>query len=113
MCGIDIAPWETQDPGQQPTGTAMIQYISSGGHDSFYIGDNSFNTGTFGFNNLQELIESYTHKINDQGWTTFEAHYMYMNHCTTVPTKSVPLQDGFYPVHSGTIAEGGIVNYTM
>jgi hypothetical protein len=111
--GVDIAPWEHQDPGDQPTGSVMLQYISPTGHDSFYVGDNSFNNGTFGFNNLQELIESYTHKFNDTWWTTFEAQYMYMKNCTTAPTAHVPIQDGFFPVHAGTIAEGGVVNYTM
>jgi hypothetical protein len=111
--GVDIAPWEHQDPGDQPTGSIMLQYISPGGHDSFYIGDNSFNNEKFGFNNLQELIESYSHKFNDKMWTTFEFQYMWMCHCTTAPTPDVPYQDGFFPVHSGTIAEGGLVNYTM
>jgi hypothetical protein len=111
--GVDIAPWEHQDPGDQPTGSVMLQYISPGGHDSFYIGDNSFNNGTFGFNNLQECIESYTHKFNEKWWTTFEGQYMWMDHCTTTPTPNVPYQDGYYPVHAGTIAEGGVVNYTM
>jgi hypothetical protein len=112
-CGVDIAPWEHQDPGDQPTGTALIQYIAPNGHDSFYIGGNSINNGQFGFNNLQEYIESYSHKFNDKWWTTFEAQYMYMKHCTTAPTPTVPYQDGWFPVHAGTIAEGGVVNYTM
>ena len=111
--GVDIAPWEHQDPGDQPTGSIMVQYIAPNGKDSFYVGDNSFNNGTFGFNNLQELIESYSHKFSEKVWTTFEAQYMWMNHCTTAPTSTVPYQDGFFPVHSGTIAEGGVVNYTM
>jgi hypothetical protein len=111
--GVDIAPWETQDPGDQPTGSIMVQYIAPNGKDSFYIGDNSFNNGTFGFNNLQECIESYSHKFNDKCWTTFEGQYMWMNNCTTGPTARVPYQDGFYPVHSGFVAEGGILNYTM
>jgi hypothetical protein len=111
--GVDIAPWETQDPGDQPTLSALIQWIGSGGHDSFYVGMNSLNNGTFGFNNLQECIESYTHKFNDKLWTTFEGQYMWMDHCTTHPTPKVPYQDGFYPVHPGFVAEGGVVNYTM
>ena len=111
--GVDIAPWEHQDPGDQPTGSVMVQYIAPNGHDSFYVGDNSFNNGTFGFNNLQECIGSYTHKFNEKWWTTFEGQYMYMDHCTTAPTRDVPYQDGFYPVHSGFVAEGGVLNYTM
>jgi hypothetical protein len=126
--GVDIAPWEHQDPGDQPTGSILVQYIGSGGHDSFYVGMNSFNNGTFGFNNLQECVESYTHKFNDLWWTTFEFQYMYMKNCATTPWQNataspeggpngarpnVPIQDGFFPVHAGTIAEGGLVNYTM
>jgi hypothetical protein len=123
--GVDIAPWETQDPGDQPTGSILVQYISPNGKDSFYLGDNSFNNADFGFNNLQESIASYTHKFNDKWWTAFEGQYMFMDHCTTGPgllengkpiakgaPDRVPYQDGFYPVHSGTIAEGGVVNYT-
>jgi hypothetical protein len=110
--GVDIAPWERQDPGDQPTGGINLQYIASGGHDSFYVGMNSFNNGTFGFNNLQECIESYTHKFNDKWWTTFEAQYMWTKNCTVGPTPSVPYEDGFYPTKSGTVWAGGIVNYT-
>jgi hypothetical protein len=110
--GVDIAPWETQDPGDQPTGSVLVQYISPGGHDSFYLGDNSFNNTHWGFNNLQESIASYTHKFNDTWWTAFEAQYMYMDGNHTGPTKSVPYQDGFFTVHNGFVAEGGVVNYT-
>ncbi|HXP61524.1 MAG TPA: outer membrane beta-barrel protein, partial [Dongiaceae bacterium] len=60
--GVDMAPWEFNDKGCQPTGSALVQWISSGGHDSFYGGMNSFNNGHMGFNNLQECIFSYSHK---------------------------------------------------
>jgi hypothetical protein len=113
MDGVDIAPWETQDPGDQLTGGAMVQYIGSGGHDSFYVGMNTFNNGTFGFNNLQECIESYTHKFNDQWWTTTEGQFMWTDHCTVGPTPKVPVEDGFYPTRPGYVWTGGIVNYTM
>lgn len=111
--GVDIAPWETQDPGCQPTGSALLQYISSGGHDSFYGGMNSFNNGTFGFNNLQETIVSYTHKFNEKYWTTFEGQYMFTKNCITAPTSAQPFVDGFYPTKTGYANAGGIVNYTM
>jgi hypothetical protein len=110
--GVDIAPWQA-DPGRQPTGSANLQYISSGGHDSFYVGMNSFNNGQWGFNNLQECIESYTHKFNEKVWTTFEFQYMYMENCQTGPTVAVPFQNGFFPTHAGYVYEGGLVNYTM
>ena len=110
--GVDIAPWQS-DPGRQPTGSIMLQYIASGGKDSWYAGMNSFNKGNFGYNNLQEAIGSYTHKFNETWWTTFELQYMYMNHCTTAPTGDVPYQNGFFPKHGGFVDEGGILNYTM
>jgi len=110
--GVDTAPWAAQDPGCQPTGSVMVQYIADGGHDSFYVGMNSFNNGKFGFNNLQECIESYSHKFNDTWWTTFEGQYMYTNDCTTEPTKSVPFVDGFYPTKPGYAYAYGLVNYT-
>jgi len=112
MDGVDIAPWERQDPGDQPTGGINLQYIASNGHDSFYIGANSINNGNFGFNNLQECIESYTHKFDDAWWTTFEAQYMWTDHCAIAPTKSVPYEDGFYPTKTGYVWVGGLVNYT-
>jgi hypothetical protein len=111
--GVDIAPWETQDPGDQLTGSVNLQYIASGGHDSFYVGMNSFNNGTFGFNNLNECVESYTHKFNEKWWTTFEGQYMFTEDCSTAPTAKVPFEDGFYPTKNGYVAVGGIVNYTM
>ena len=110
--GVDIAPWQA-DPGRQPTGSVNIQWISSSGHDSAYVGMNSFNNGTFGYNKLQECIESYTHKFTEKAWTTFEFQYMYMENCTTTNTAQVPFQDGFYPTHPGYVYEGGLVNYTM
>jgi hypothetical protein len=114
MDGVDTAIWSNHlhDPGNQPTGSINVQYIDAGGHDSFYVGCNSFNNGHFGFNNLQECIESYTHKFNDKIWTTFEGQYMWTDHATTGPTKDVPYEDGFFPTKPGRVWTGGVVNYT-
>ena len=73
---------------------------------------NSFNNGHFGFNNLQECIESYSHKFNETYWTTFEGQYMFTHHAVTAPTASVPIEDGFYPTKPGYVWAGGLVNYT-
>ena len=109
--GVDIAPW-AKDPGVQPTLSVMVQYIDKGGHDSFYVGMNSVNNGHFGFNNLQECIESYSHKFNDIVWTTFEGQYMYQKGSSTGPTSYVPFVDGFFPVKDGYVWAGGLLNYT-
>jgi hypothetical protein len=110
--GVDTAPWAKEDPGCQPTGSLLLQWISSGGKDSAYGGMNSFNTGKFGFNNLQESIVSYSHKFNDTWWTTFESQYMFTRNCLTAPNSYVPFVDGFYPTKTGYVWVGGLLNYT-
>ena len=110
--GTDVALWQS-DPGNQPTGTVMIQWTSPNQKDSIYAGDNAFNNGKFGYNNLQQIVGTWTHKFNDKIYTTTEGLYMYMNDATTHPTKDVPFQSGSFPVKPGYAPEWGIVNYTM
>ena len=110
--GTDVALWQ-KDPGNQPTGTVMIQWISPNQKDSFYVGDNAFNNGEFGYNNLQQIVGTWTHKFNDKVYTATEVLYMYMNDVKTHPTAAVPFQSGSFPVKAGYASEWGIVNYTM
>jgi hypothetical protein len=110
--GTDVALWQ-KDPGNQPTGTMMIQWISSNQRDSIYAGDNAFNNGEFGYNNLQQIVGTWTHKFNDKIYTATEALYMYMNDAKTHPTSAVPFQSGSFPVKPGYAPEWGILNYTM
>ena len=110
--GTDVALWQ-KDPGNQPTGTVMIQWVSPNQRDSIYAGDNAFNNGEFGYNNLQQIVGTWTPKFNDKIYTATEALYMYMNDATTHPTKDVPFQSGSFPVKPGYAPEWGIVNYTM
>jgi hypothetical protein len=110
--GTDVALWQN-DPGNQPTGTVMIQWISPSQTDSIYVGDNAFNNGEFGYNNLQQIVGTWTHKFSDKIYTTTEGLYMYMNDAKTHPTNAVPFQSGSFPVKPGYAPEWGIVNYTM
>jgi Putative beta-barrel porin-2, OmpL-like. bbp2 len=110
--GTDVALWQ-KDPGNQPTGTVMVQWTSPEQRDSIYVGDNAFNNGEFGYNNLQQIVGTWTHKFNDNIYTATEALYMYMFDTKTGPTKEVPFQSGSFPVRSGYAPEWGIVNYTM
>jgi hypothetical protein len=54
--GNDVAVWQ-KDPGNQPSGTIMVQYISPNNKFSFYGGDNNFNNAEFGSNNLQQICQ--------------------------------------------------------
>jgi hypothetical protein len=95
--GTEVALWQ-KDPGNQPTGTVMIQWTSPNQCDSIYAGDNAFNNGEFGYNNLQQIVDTWTHKFNENIYTATEALYMYRNKATTHPTKDMPFQSGSFPV---------------
>src|SRR5262249_28373842 len=111
-CGTDVAIWQ-DDPGRQPTGTVMIQWTAPNQMDSLYFGDNAFNNGEFGYNNLQQVVGTWTHKFNDKIYTATEVLYMYMFDAKTHPTSEVPFQSGSFPVKPGYAPEWGVVNYTM
>ena len=110
--GTDVTIWE-DDPGNQPTGTVMVQWTSPNQMDSIYAGDNAFNNGEFGYNNLQQIVGTWTHKFNDKIYTATEAWYMYMNDAKSHPTKDVPFQGGSFPVRDGYAPEWAVLNYTM
>jgi hypothetical protein len=110
--GTDVALWQ-KDPGRQVTGTAMIQWTSPNQMDSIYAGDNNFNNGKFGYNNLQQIVGTWTHKFNDKIYTATEAWYMYMNDAIDHPTSEVPFQGGSFPVRNGYAPEWAVLNYTM
>lgn len=110
--GNDVAPWQA-DQGRRLTGMAMVQWISKSNKDSIYAGVNAFNNGTFGYNNLQQYVGTWTHKFNDTIWTVTESWYMFQHHATNGSTSQVPYQNGFFPIANGFAPEFAIVNYTM
>jgi Putative beta-barrel porin-2, OmpL-like. bbp2 len=110
--GTDVALWQN-DPGNEPTGTIMIQWTAPSQKDSIYAGDNAFNNGEFGYNNLQQIVGTWTHKFNDKIYTATEGLYMYMNDAKTHPTSAVPFQSGSFPAKPGYAPEWGVLNYTM
>ena len=81
--------------------------------DSIYAGDNAFNNGEFGYNNLQQIVGTWTHKFSDKIYMATEGLYMWMNDARTHPTDAVPFQSGSFPLKSGYAPEWGILNYTM
>jgi hypothetical protein len=124
--GNDVTPWETQDPGTQPTGSIMVQWQSSDGHWGFYGGDNAFNNAHWGFNNIQQEVATLTYKFNDRVWTSHETWFMFQDQCpgqfsstgTALPTGQgqnihEPYTDGQVPVHPGWSHEWATLNYTM
>jgi len=110
--GGDVAPWQ-RDPGREATFDIMLQYISSDNHWSIYGGANQLNRGNFGYNNLQQFVETVTYKFNEKVFTSWETWYMYMKGTTTHPTSEVPFQNGFYTTRGGYAPEFATLDYTM
>jgi len=110
--GNDVAPWQA-DQGRRWTGTVMVQWISNSNKDSVYAGMNAFNNGTFGYNNLQQIVGTWTHKFNDDIWTITEGWYMYQKGAINHPTPRVPFQNGAFPVSNGFVPEAAVLNYTL
>jgi hypothetical protein len=140
--GNDVTPWETQDPGCQPTGAVMIQYQSPNNKFSFYGGGNCINNARWGFNNIQQYVGTLTYKFNETFWMTHETWYMFQENCPGQPSKVAPYgvaapgepagqnpnlygsptagnvgafgySDGEIPVHPGYAAEYATLNYAM
>jgi hypothetical protein len=133
--GNDVTPWETQDPGTQPTGTVMFQYQSDNNKFSFYGGGNAINNAQWGFNNIQQYVGTLTYKFNEKIWTSHETWYMYQEHCpgqtggpgskfgapvpVTAPDEpssqlgGMGYTDAQYPVHPGYACEWATLNYMM
>jgi hypothetical protein len=128
--GNDVTPWETQDPGTQPTGSVMVQYQSDNNKFGFYGGANAFNNAEWGFNNIQQYVGTLTYKFNETIWTSHESWYMYQRHCPGQPSTVAPggvpagdepasqngglgYTDAQIPVHPGFAGEWATLNYTM
>ena len=110
--GTDVAIWQ-EDPGRQVTGSMMVQWVSPNQMDSIYAGDNVINNGTFGYNNMQQAVGTWTHKFNDKIYTATEAWYMWEYNAIDHPTAEVPFRSGSFPVKNGYAPEWAVVNYTM
>jgi len=110
--GSDVAIWQ-EDPGRQVTGTVMVQWVAPNQMDSIYAGDNVINNGEFGYNNMQQIVGTWTHKFNDKICTATEAWYMWEHNTVDHPTDEVPFRSGSFPVHGGYAPEWAVVNYTM
>lgn len=128
--GNDVTPWETQDPGCQPTGSVMVQYQTDNNKFGFYGGANAFNDAKWGFNNIQQYVGTFTYKFTERLWTSHESWFMYQKDCPgqvggpnggPAPAGDEPLSqngglgytDGQIPVHAGYAAEWATLNYTM
>jgi hypothetical protein len=61
-----------KDPGAIPSVTAGIRWTSDDGRDDLNFVMDAWNTGTWGYNNLQWMGFTYYHKLNDYWHIAFE-----------------------------------------
>jgi hypothetical protein len=61
-----------KDPGSQPSAVACIRWESDSGDDAVYPCLDGWNSGTWGYNNLQWKGFTYYHKFDDKWHMTFE-----------------------------------------
>jgi hypothetical protein len=73
--GGDIAPWA---PAAQPTGQALLRWVSPDDDNSLWGGATSFNNGKFTANhdNLQEFNMTWSHRFTRDFFTETEGYYM-------------------------------------
>jgi hypothetical protein len=61
-----------KDPGVQPSFTACGRWQSDNAYNAVYVCGNGLNSGTWGYNNLQQFAGTFYHKFNDKWHITFE-----------------------------------------
>jgi hypothetical protein len=73
--GNDIATWDKGQP--QLTPAACVIWTSNDGGDAVYPCQNGLNDQKFGWNNLQQSVITWYHKINEHWHTDSEFWYMW------------------------------------
>jgi len=68
-----------KDPGAIPSVTAGVRWTSDSGNDSVYVVADAWNSGTWGYNNLQWVGLTAYHKFNDQWHISFETYNLHQN----------------------------------
>jgi hypothetical protein len=66
-----------KDPGAQPSVTAGLRWTSDDGRDDLNMTADAWNSGIFGYNNLQWAGFTYYHKFNDYWHIAFETYNLH------------------------------------
>jgi hypothetical protein len=115
----DMAPWIT---GARPQGFLAARWVSQANSDSIYACFNSFNDGIYRGNHddLQDLVGTWTHKVNSRIQTMTETWYMWTRNAEMGGTAidgpfkywGGPSGGGPGPIIPGISSEAAILNYT-
>jgi opacity protein-like surface antigen len=67
------------DPGIQPSFTGCVRYQTDDAYNAIYSCGNALNSGTWGYNNLQQFTTTFYHKFDEDWHISFEAWHMHQN----------------------------------
>jgi hypothetical protein len=84
--GTETVPWNSKDPGTQPTLTACVRWSSDNSWHNVNVCANGINNGEYGYNNLQWYGFTTYHKLDEKWHFAFEAWSMHEDH---VPSNGV------------------------
>ena len=85
-----------KDPGAKPSITAGVRWTSDSGNDNVYVVADAWNSGTWGYNNLQWAGITYYHKFNDQWHISFESYNLHQNNVPNALNPAVTGPAGFW-----------------
>ncbi len=67
------------DPGIRPSFTGCVRYQSDDAYNAIYSCGNAINSGTYGYNNLQQYTTTLYHKFNEDWHISIEGWNMHQN----------------------------------
>jgi hypothetical protein len=73
--GNDVGFWVKSE--RKPTGAVCVMWVSDSGGDTVYPCMNGLNDQKYGWNNLQDPVVTWYHKINDSWHMDWELWYMW------------------------------------
>jgi opacity protein-like surface antigen len=98
--GNDVALWEKGDAKLTPM--ACIRWTSKDNRDSIYPCINSINNGKYAYDNIQMLVNTWSHKFSDTWSMQTQAYYTYQR---DVPSVFGPLP--IQPNTNGAVCPAG------
>jgi hypothetical protein len=87
--GTDTVPWNSKDPGTQPSLTACARWNSDDSWHNVYVCANGINNGEWGYDNQQWYGFSTFHKLNEKWHLSFEFWDTHQNHVAAIGTPDI------------------------
>jgi hypothetical protein len=104
--GTETVPWNTRDPGTQPTLTACARWNSDDSWHNINVCANGINSGEYGYNNLQWYGFTTYHKLSEKWHLSGEFWSMHENDVASNGVNGTPGTSPFDPGQPDAIPNG-------